>query len=71
MSGAESELATASSLTTHCDCGTDVRFATSDDLSACPNCETAFGLSLVELPEGDTRHSPRHSLVPRFVTAPA
>ena len=39
-----------SSITIHCDCGTDVRTATTDDPATCPDCETAFATTVFELP---------------------
>lgn len=58
----------ASRLTIHCDCGTDILIASTDDPPACPDCETAFRLSLVELPDGHetpSAHAPstHHGIV--------
>ncbi|RQH00883.1 hypothetical protein [Natrarchaeobius oligotrophus] len=35
-------------LTIHCDCGTDVRTETTDGTIACPDCESAFEMTIVE-----------------------
>ena len=40
-----------SSITIHCDCGTDIRIATTDDPATCPGCETAFATTVFELPD--------------------
>ncbi|RZH68882.1 hypothetical protein ELS17_05340 [Natrinema altunense] len=46
-----------SSITLHCDCGTDVRLAPTDHMTTCPDCETTVVFSLVEDPAHDT-HAP-------------
>ncbi len=49
-----------SSVALHCDCGTDVRIATTDDPARCPDCGTAFALSLVEHLDDHDAPSYRH-----------
>ena len=38
-------------LTIHCDCGTDIDAPPTDRVHACPNCESTFALTLLELPD--------------------
>lgn len=45
-----------SSITIHCDWGTDVRIDMTADPVRCPGCETTFELTLVERP--DDHHAP-------------
>ncbi|ELY76246.1 hypothetical protein C487_12306 [Natrinema pallidum DSM 3751] len=40
-----------SNVTIHCDCGTDVHTTTTAAPATCPDCEAAFALTVVELPE--------------------
>ncbi|WP_165874845.1 hypothetical protein [Natrarchaeobius oligotrophus] len=52
----------ASRITIHCDCGTDLRGATTDGPVTCPDCESTFAARIIELPDGDApgyRHGTR------------
>ncbi|AFO55739.1 hypothetical protein NJ7G_0485 [Natrinema sp. J7-2] len=46
-----------SSITLHCDCGTDIRLAPTEHTTTCPDCETTVALSLVDDPEHDIHAS--------------
>ncbi|ARS90553.1 hypothetical protein B1756_13020 [Natrarchaeobaculum aegyptiacum] len=48
-----------SRLTIHSDCGTDIRIVPTDDPPVCPDCTTAFRLSLVDRSTTDSStHAP-------------
>ncbi|RQG93780.1 hypothetical protein [Natrarchaeobius chitinivorans] len=55
-------------LTIHCDCGTDVRTETTDDAVAgesaivCPDCESVFATTIVELTTDQERPRTRHGI---------
>ncbi|MFA9503712.1 hypothetical protein ACERIM_13175 [Natrinema sp. H-ect1] len=49
-----------SSITIHCDCGTDSRIAPTDGPATCPDCETTFALTLVERPDDTHASSTRY-----------
>lgn len=52
-----------SRITIHCDCGTDVRIATTDDPATCPDCETMFATTVFELPDDHDASSTGHGPV--------
>ncbi|NGM68098.1 hypothetical protein G6M89_03565 [Natronolimnobius sp. AArcel1] len=47
-------------VTIHCNCGTDVRTATTDNLVTCPDCETAFAARIIPLET--TTDTPDHGV---------
>ncbi|SER57874.1 hypothetical protein [Natrinema salaciae] len=49
-----------SRITIHCDCGTDIRIAPTDDPVTCPDCETTFATTVYELPDDHDAPSTRH-----------
>nr|WP_076146924.1 hypothetical protein [Natrinema saccharevitans] len=49
-----------SSITIHCDCGTDNRIVPTDGPTTCPDCETTFELTLLERPTDHHAPSTRH-----------
>ncbi len=49
-----------SRITLHCDCGTDVDMTTTDEPATCPDCEAAFALTVVELPDDYDAFSTHH-----------
>ncbi|OLZ40144.1 hypothetical protein A6E15_03745 [Natrinema saccharevitans] len=52
-----------SRITIHCDCGTDVRLATTDDPATCPDCGTAFATTVFELTNYHHAPNTRHGTV--------
>ncbi len=49
-----------SSITIHCNCGTDLRMETTADPVGCPDCEKTFELTLVGRRDDHHASSTRH-----------